>query len=132
MNESASDSLILLVEDDINQRALFEEELTDEGYRVVTAGDGREALSVAEKSKPDLVVMDVNMPVMDGLDTLARLLEVDRKVPVIIHTAYASYRDSFSSWSADAYIVKNSDLSELKKTVRELLAKNQTSEPNSA
>lgn len=120
---NASNSLILLVEDDVNQRALFEEELCDEGYRVVTAGDGREALNMASKHKPDLVVMDVNMPVMDGLDTLARLLEVDRKVPVIIHTAYASYRDSFSSWSADAYIVKNSDLSELKKAVRELLAK---------
>ncbi len=120
---NASNFLILLVEDDVNQRALFEEELCDEGYRVITAGDGREALSMAAEHKPDLVVMDVNMPVMDGLDTLARLLEVDRKVPVIIHTAYASYRDSFSSWSADAYIVKNSDLSELKKAVRDLLAK---------
>ena len=127
---NASESLILLVEDDINQRALFEEELCDEGYRVVTAGDGREALSVAEQHKPDLVVMDVNMPVMDGLDTLARLLEVDRKVPVIIHTAYASYRDSFSSWSADAYIVKNSDLTELKTAVRDLLAKRPASGEN--
>ena len=129
---NASDSLILLVEDDVNQRALFEEELCDEGYRVITAGDGREALSVASQSKPDLVVMDVNMPVMDGLDTLARLLEVDRKVPVIIHTAYASYRDSFSSWSADAYIVKNSDLTELKKAVRDLLEKRPASDENSA
>ncbi len=127
---NASNSLILLVEDDVNQRALFEEELSDEGYRIVTAGDGREALSMASQHKPDLVVMDVNMPVMDGLDTLARLLEVDRKVPVIIHTAYASYRDSFSSWSADAYIVKNSDLSELKKTVRELLAQRPTADSN--
>ncbi len=128
MNESPSESLILLVEDDVNQRALFEEELCDEGYRVVTAGDGREALSVAAEHKPDLVVMDVNMPVMDGLDTMARLLEANRHVPVIIHTAYASYRESFSSWSADAYIVKNSDLTELKKTVRDLLAKRSNSD----
>ena len=125
---TATNSLILLVEDDVNQRALFEEELCDEGYRVVTAGDGREALKMASQHKPDLVVMDVNMPVMDGLDTLARLLEVDRKVPVIIHTAYASYRDSFSSWSADAYIVKNSNLSELKQTVRDLLSKRPTAD----
>lgn len=123
MNESPSESLILLVEDDVNQRALFEEELSDEGYRVVTAADGREALGVASQHKPDLVIMDVNMPVMDGLDTMARLLEADRHVPVIIHTAYASYRESFSSWSADAYIVKNSDLTELKDAVRNLLAK---------
>lgn len=121
MNASTPTPLILLVEDDANQRALFQEELVDEGYNVVTAGDGREALGMAEQHKPDLVVMDVNMPVMDGLDTMSRLLEVDRRVPVIIHTAYASYRESFASWSADAYIVKSSDLTELKTTVRDLL-----------
>lgn len=114
-------STVLVVDDDALQRALYEEELSDEGYRIVTAGDGREALAKAGEQKPDLVIMDVNMPVMDGLDTLSRLLETDRDIPVIIHTAYASYRDSFASWSADAYIVKNSDLTELKDTVKRLL-----------
>ncbi|PQV63747.1 Response regulator receiver domain-containing protein [Abditibacterium utsteinense] len=113
--------IVLVVEDDPNQRALYEEELSDEGYEILTAEDGRQALQVAQETPPDLVVMDVNMPKMDGLDTLARLLEVKRETPVIIHTAYASYRDSFASWSADAYIVKNSDLSELKATVKRLL-----------
>lgn len=112
---------ILIVEDDNNQRALYEEELSEEGYHVLTASDGREALRVVEKQKPDLVVLDVNMPVMDGLDTLSQMLEFNSKMPVIINTAYASYKDSFTSWSADAYIVKSSDLSELKQTVRRLL-----------
>ncbi len=115
-------ALILIVEDDANQRALYEEEMRDEGYEVATAADGREALKLAGELRPNLVVMDVNMPVMDGLDTLSRLIEADRHVPVIIHTAYASYKDSFASWSADAYIVKSSDLSHLKNSVRELLA----------
>lgn len=114
--------LLLIVDDDDNQRALYEEEMRDEGYDVVTAADGREALKVAGENHPDLVVMDVNMPVMDGLDTLSRMIEVDRHVPIIIHTAYASYQDSFASWSADAYIVKSGDLSNLKNSVRELLA----------
>lgn len=118
--------VVLVVEDDPLQRALYEEELSDEGYSILTAGDGRQALDVAQNHPPDLVVMDVNMPKMDGLDTLSRLLEIDRRVPVIIHTAYASYRDSFASWSADAYIVKNSDLSELKETVKRLLAERET------
>lgn len=118
---TANNATVLVVEDDELQRTLYEEELTDEGYRVLTAGDGREALVIAGNDKPDLVIMDVNMPVMDGLDTLARFLEVDRRVPVIIHTAYASYRESFASWSADAYIVKKSDLTELKDTVKKLL-----------
>ena len=114
--------IVLVVEDDPNQRELYEEELSDEGYEILTAEDGRQALQVAQDTPPDLVVMDVNMPKMDGLDTLARLLEAKRDTPVILHTAYASYRDSFASWSADAYIVKNSDLSELKATVKRLLA----------
>ncbi len=113
--------LLLIVEDDVNQRALYEEEMRDEGYEVITASDGRQALQIAADAHPDLVIMDVNMPVMDGLDTMSRLIEVDRHIPVIIHTAYASYKDSFASWSADAYVVKNSDLSGLKTKVRELL-----------
>jgi CheY-like chemotaxis protein len=118
-------STILVVEDDTNQRALYEEELTDEGYNVLTAGDGKEALSRARENKPDLIVLDINMPVMDGLDTLSHLLEFNGQIPVIINTAYASYQESFTSWSADAYIVKSSDLTELKNTIKRLLA-NQT------
>jgi len=111
------------VEDDNNQRALYEEELREEGYLVLSASDGREALRLVQENNPSLVVLDVNMPVMDGLDTLSRMLELNNKMPVIINTAYASYKDSFTSWSADAYIVKSSDLSELKETVRRLLEK---------
>jgi len=114
--------LILIVDDDANQRALYEEEMRDEGYEVAVAADGREAIKLAGELRPNLVVMDVNMPVMDGLDTLSRLIEADRHIPIIIHTAYASYKDSFASWSADAYIVKSSDLTALKNSVRELLA----------
>jgi two-component system, response regulator, stage 0 sporulation protein F len=112
---------VLVVEDDNNQRALYEEELGEEGYRVVTAADGREALKVAQSENPDIAVLDINMPVMDGLDTLSQLLEHRAQMPVIINTAYASYKESFTSWSADAYIVKSSDLTELKSTVRRLL-----------
>jgi CheY-like chemotaxis protein len=113
---------ILLVEDDQNQRDLYEEELVEEGYNVVTASDGRAALKAITEQSPDLVIMDINMPVMDGLDALSHMMEHDSHIPVIINSAYASYKDSFSSWSADAYIVKSSDLTELKQTVRKLLA----------
>lgn len=113
---------VLIVEDDAHQRELYAEELGDEGYTVHTAGDGREALQQAEAHHPDLVVLDVNMPVMDGLDTLSRLMEAQRGVKIVINSAYANYQDSFTAWAADAYVVKSSDLSALKDTVRRLLA----------
>ena len=114
---------VLIVEDDANQRLLYQEELADEGYEVLIAGDGREGLNVAREHKPDLVILDINMPVMDGLDTLGQLLETNPSTPTIINTAYPGYQDSFSAWSADAYVVKSSDLTELKATARRLLDK---------
>lgn len=119
----ATQNKVLVVEDDTNQRLLYEEELRDEGYVVVSAGDGREALQVAREEDPDLVILDINMPAMDGLDALSQLLEINPALPVIINTAYPGYQDSFTAWSADAYIVKSSDLTELKTTVKRLLEK---------
>ena len=119
----ATQNKVLVVEDDTNQRLLYEEELRDEGYVVVSAGDGREALQVAREEDPDLVILDINMPAMDGLDALSQLLETNPSLPIIINTAYPGYQDSFTAWSADAYIVKSSDLTELKTTVSRLLDK---------
>ena len=123
-----SQKTVLVVEDNQNQRTLYEEELSDEGYQVITAADGREALTTVREQRPNLVVLDINMPVMDGLDTLSQLLEFDNRIKVVINTAYASYQDSFTTWSADAYVVKSSDLSELKATVKKLLDE-QANEP---
>ena len=121
--EQDNKKTILVVEDDTNQRELYVDELESEGYRVLTASNGRDALNVARENDPDIIVLDINMPGMDGLDTLSHLLEVNRRTPVIINTAYASYQDSFTSWSADAYVVKSSDLGELKATIKQLLDK---------
>jgi two-component system response regulator VicR len=64
---------ILVVDDDDGLRGLYRAELEDEGYEVVTAIDGREALQKLEKEKPDLVVLDIVMPKMDGMETLGRI-----------------------------------------------------------
>ena len=114
---------ILVVEDDKNQRLLYEQELKLEGYEVVTASDGKDALGKIQEQLPDLIVMDINMPKMDGIETMGKILGKNRDIPVIINTAYSNYKDNFMSWAADAYIVKSSDLSELKNTVKEVLAK---------
>ncbi len=114
---------ILVVEDDKNQRLLYEQELKSEGHEVVTASDGKDALEKIQEQLPDLIIMDINMPKMDGIETMGKILGKNKEIPVIINTAYSNYKDNFMSWAADAYIVKSSDLSELKNTVKEVLAK---------
>jgi len=102
---------ILIVEDDEHQQLLFREELTEEGYDVVVASSGQEALEVVNRVEPDLVVLDIAMPGMDGIEALGRLLSKN------------TYKDNFMTWSADAYVVKSQDLSELKAEIARVLAK---------
>ena len=119
-----SQEKILLVENEEGLRLLYEQELNEEGYLVIWARNGKEALKHLEESHCDLVVLDIVMPEMDGLEVLAKIISRYRKMPVILHTAYAHYKNDFMTWLADAFVVKSSDLSLLKRTVKELLAKN--------
>ncbi len=112
---------ILLVEDDKNQRLLYEQELRFEGYEILAAIDGKDALEKVEEQLPDIVVMDINMPRMDGIESMGRIINKNKQIPIIINTAYSDYKDNFMSWAADAYIVKSSDLTELKTKIKELL-----------
>ncbi len=111
---------ILVVEDDKNQLLLYEQELSLEGYNIVAARDGLEAVKKVRELSPDLIVMDINMPKMNGIESIGKILN-ERKIPIIINTAYSIYKDNFMSWSADAYIIKSSDLSELKNKIKELI-----------
>lgn len=112
---------VLLVEDDPNECLLYAEQLRGDGYDVLVANDGPQAISMAANKAPDVVVMDVSMPGMDGIDAMGRMLARNNKLPIILNTAYASYKDDFRAWSADAYVVKSSDLSELRETIRRVL-----------
>ena len=112
---------ILVIDDEKNARILYERDLVEEGYEVATAANGREALKQFLSDRPDLVVLDIQMPGMDGLEVLAQLLALDRKLPVLLNSAYPSYRDNFLCWAADDFIVKSSDLTELKDAIRHRL-----------
>ncbi len=114
---------ILVVEDEEGLRLLYQEELEAEGYEVITARNGKEAIQELERDRPDLIILDIVMPVMDGMEALGKIVGKDRKIPIILNTSYSGYRDDFMSWVADAYVTKSSDLEELKAKVRELLEK---------
>ena len=112
---------ILCVDDDATLLLLYQQELSEEGYQVILAKDGKEALSKFVKEKPDLVVLDIRMPVMDGIEALGAMLGKNRQVPVILNTAFPQHRENFMTWGAEAYVLKSSDLTELKQKIREIL-----------
>jgi CheY-like chemotaxis protein len=116
---------VLVADDEVSIRKLYQRELQREGYNVVFATSGQEAIQKARESTPDLVIMDIRMPGMDGLEAMGRILEENNQVPVVINTAFSAYKDSFLSWCADAYVTKSSDLTELKDAVRSLLREEQ-------
>ena len=119
---------VLIADDEATIREIYEEELREEGYDVISAATAREAVALTVEHRPDLVVMDIRMPGMDGIEGMLRVLEHDNEIPVIINSAYSSYNESFMSWSADAYLTKSSDLTELKETVARILStENETS-----
>lgn len=113
---------ILIVDDDQNILRLYKEELEEEGYTVVTASNGQEAIDQFEKEDPDIVTLDILLPDIDGIKLLRQMKEKRPRLPVIMSTAY-DYRDDFAVWASEAYIVKSADLSELKSTIKKLSGK---------
>lgn len=113
---------LLIVDDDTNIQRLYQEELEEEGYDVVIASTGKDALEMFEKENPDIVTLDILMPDIDGISLLRKMKEKRPDIPIIMSTAY-DYRDDFAVWASEAYIVKSSDLSELKNTIKKLIEK---------
>ncbi len=112
---------ILIVDDEENIRLLYKEELTDEGYLIETAGSVEDALKKIEEFTPDLIVLDIKMPEVDGLEGLKRFKELFKDIPVILCSAYENYKQNFITWSAEGYVVKSSDLTELKEKISKIL-----------
>ena len=113
---------VLIVDDDEHILRLYKEELEEEGYDIVTANTGAQALEVFQRENPDLVTLDILIPDMDGITLLRKMKEMRPRVPIIMSTAY-DYRDDFAVWASEAYIVKSADLTELKGKIKELLSK---------
>ncbi|MDT8440038.1 MAG: response regulator [Desulfuromonadales bacterium] len=114
---------LLVVDDEGDIRHLYAAELEDEGHRVVTAGTCAEALDLLRRERPDLVILDIKLDQESGLVLLKQIAGEFDDLPVILCSAFSSYKDDFSSWLADAYVVKSSNLDELKHEVARVLAR---------
>jgi CheY-like chemotaxis protein len=115
---------LLVVDDEEGIRFLYREEFEECGYSVDVAASGEEALEKLDDGNDfDLIVLDIKMPGIDGVEVLREIKEKRKDLPVILSTAYPHYKHEFGTWACDAYVVKSSDLSELKETVKQVLAK---------
>jgi DNA-binding response OmpR family regulator len=104
---------ILLVDDDESIQLLYQEEFKEAGYKVVSVYNGNEALDTFKQTAPDLVVLDIQMPGLNGIEVLRQIKMVDSKVPVILNSAYQEFKQDLGAWASDEYVVKSSDIGEL-------------------
>ncbi len=109
---------ILVVDDDSTIRLLYHEELTWEGYDVVTSHDRGDLLELIERSRPDLVIMEVNLQNHNGLDLLLDIRNTYYNLPVILCSAYGDFRFDLRAIAADFFVIKRSDLRELKLKIK--------------
>jgi DNA-binding response OmpR family regulator len=119
---------ILLVEDDMALRDIYSARFMAEGYEVVTASDGEQALTVAVKEKPDLIILDVMMPKISGFDVLDILRATpetkDTKIIMMTALSQASDIEKGKSLGADEYLVKSQvTLTDVVEKAKEVLAK---------
>ncbi|WP_457576849.1 response regulator, partial [Desulfomarina sp.] len=97
------------------------EEFEDDGYEVISAMNGMEGLEKFSAERPDIVILDIQMPEMNGIEVLRKMKMLDPSIPVILSSAYQEFKRDLGSWASDAYVVKSGDISELKNAVGTLL-----------
>ena len=112
---------ILIVDDEEHIRALYTLELEDEGHQVQALETGKDLPAQIEKFSPDVVVLDIKMVDVSGLDVLQEVRNAYYDLPVILCSAYGSYKGDLKSIAADYYVVKSSDLGELKEKIHSAL-----------
>ena len=109
---------ILVVDDDEAIRILYAEELADEGYEVITNDGQSQIMTLIKEKHPDVIVMDIRLGKHSGLDLLQDIRNRYYNLPVILCTAYSTYKYDLKSIAADYYVVKSSNLSELKAKIK--------------
>ena len=112
---------ILIVDDEEHIRRYYTEELSEEGHTVFTVASGHNLLRRIDSLQPEAVVLDIRLEDYDGLDLLQEIRNRFCDLPVVLCTAYDTYRYDEKATAADSYVVKSFDLSELKTAIQKAI-----------
>jgi two-component system OmpR family response regulator len=110
---------VIFADGEAHIRQLCLEELQEEGYEVQVAGKGREAVQLVDSFQPDVVILEVLLPDMSGLET-GRIIKGSKKNTRVIYYSFSQPPEDPSSWGADGFVLKSSNLDRLKAVVRSL------------
>ena len=115
---------ILIVDDEKNVLSSFKKVFSREGYNIVTAGNAEEGLSCAQKDAFNLLIMDIRMPGISGLEAFSRFKEIDSKMPIIIMTAYGTTETAIEAMQKGAfdYVLKPFEVPKMKELIEKALA----------
>lgn len=132
MEAKAQRPHVLVVDDEENHRLMLRAHMTSEGFEVHEASNGREAVEMVSRQPFDLVLMDIRMPVMDGMEALREIVQVSPATPVIMMTAYGSIESAVEALKlgAEDYVTKPLDMDELFLKVRKALDLRRLKEEN--
>jgi CheY-like chemotaxis protein len=97
------------------------EEFRDEGFEVVSALNGTEALEKFKADSFDIVILDIQMPGMNGIEVLRQMKMMKPDIPVVLSSAFNEFKQDLGAWASDEYVVKSADISELKESVLRLV-----------
>jgi DNA-binding response OmpR family regulator len=111
---------VLVIDDEEHVRMLYDAELRGRGYEVALSDGAEDRLELVRRTAPDLIILDIKLGARSGLDVLQSIRRTHVDLPVILCTAYDSFRCDLKSIAADAYVVKSYDSTELLDKVREL------------
>ena len=115
---------ILVVDDEKDICDFFKDFLTEENYRTLTALNGKEGIEITRKEKPDLVLLDIKMPGMDGIAVLERIKKINPEIQVVMITGYGSLKTAREAMKLGAYdyITKPFDLKFIRQVIKDALS----------
>ncbi|MBN1383362.1 MAG: response regulator [Elusimicrobia bacterium] len=114
---------ILIADDDVSLVEILKDELEEAGYKIITAFNGKDCFKLMETTIPDLLILDIKLSGMSGLEILEGARHKFKNIPIIMCTAYDSFKTDYEVWASRIadYIVKPVDLDELKEKISKIL-----------